>query len=471
VSGGQRDASPALAHARAALRGSRCWVVGGAVRDRLRGVERIDDVDIVLDGDVRGAARAAAQHAGAACFPLSQRFGAWRVIARGGDWQLDVNPLRGGSIDADLALRDFTVNAIAEPLEGGALVDPLGGVEDLRRGVLRLAGPLSLAEDPLRVVRLVRLACELRLEPDAPTAAAARAAAAGLRHSAAERVYGELARIIASERPAAGMRTLVELGASAVVLPELDALGGVEQSRYHHLDVLEHTLEVLDATVRLEGDLAGLFGETHAQALADVLAEPLGDGLTRAVGLRFGALLHDIAKPATRTLLADGRIAFPGHDTLGAQLAHAILTRLRAAERVSSHVAALTREHLRLGFLVHRAPLAAGELYGYLDACGERVVDVTLLSVADRLATRGAKAEAAIERHLELARSIIGEALRWQRSGPPRPPIRGDELARALSLVPGPLIGRLLSAIAQQQYAGTVRTREDAIEFARREIA
>ena len=173
---------------------------------------------------------------------------------------------------------------------------------------------------------------------------------------AAERVYAELRRILASERAPAGVRMLLELGLAAVVLPELDALSGIGQSHFHHLDVGEHTLEVLSELLELERDPAGVFGAATAVKIDALLGEPLADELDRGSALRFGALLHDIAKPVTRTVAADGRVGFPHHDEEGARISRVILRRLRAAERVQSHVAALTAHHLRLGFLVHRRP-------------------------------------------------------------------------------------------------------------------
>jgi hypothetical protein len=136
-----------------------------------------------------------------------------------------------------------------------------------------------------------------------------------------------------------------------------------------------------------------------------------------------------------------------------------------------AHVAALTINHLRLGFLVPHAPLDRRELYRYLDACDPVWVDVTLLSVADRLATRGARAEQAIGRHLELARSVLGEALAWQSHGRPPALVRGDQLAAALGLAPGPLLGELLAAIAEEAFVGELRSAEDAIAFAASRIA
>lgn len=456
---------------RSALGTGNAWIVGGAVRDRLRGAVAVSDFDLVVAGDVRQEARRLARAADGAAFPLSDEFGAWRVVPRSGDWHADINPLRGESIEDDLRLRDFTINALAEPLAGGTVVDPLGGLRDLELGRLRLAAADSLERDPLRAIRLVRLSSELDLHPDEAALAAARRAAPGLVEVAGERVYAELSRILASDRAVAGLRLLGELGLTAVILPEIEALGGIEQSRYHHLDVGEHTLEVLSELLALQRDPAGAFGDGPSAELLALLDEPLADDMTRAVAMRFAALMHDIAKPATRTVAGDGRVAFPGHDALGAELARTVLRRLRAAGHVQSYVADLTLHHLRLGFLVHRRPLTRGDLYRYLDACGSLAADVTVLSVADRLATRGARANESIEDHLALAREVIGEALRWHAEGHPRPPLRGDELSAALGVAPGPLLGELLAAITEAQFTGEVEGPAQAIAFARGRIA
>ncbi len=266
--------SDGLEVARAALAGQPAWLVGGAVRDRLLGRSLVD-LDLVVDGDPEQAARALARAAGrAACFALSEDFGAWRVVARGRAWQADVERLRGGSLRADLELRDFTVNAIAESIEGGSQIDPLGGLEDLTAGRLRMAGPSAFADDPLRVLRLVRMAVELELEPSRRPARR-RAHVSGLRDVSAERVFIELRRILASPRARRGIELMGELGATAVVLGELEALRGVEQSRFHHLDVYGHTLEALDRTIELQNDPGKILGEEHVVEVAALLASRL----------------------------------------------------------------------------------------------------------------------------------------------------------------------------------------------------
>jgi putative nucleotidyltransferase with HDIG domain len=459
----------ALRAVRAALSDTAAWLVGGTPRDRALGRDTVD-LDIVVDTPVEAAARAIARAAGsAACFELSEDFSGWRVVAREGSWQVDIQSMRGGSLSADLALRDFTVNAIATPVAGGDDIDPLGGLDDLLARRLRMASPHAFADDPLRVLRLVRLALDLGFEPDPDTARAASVAAHGLQGVSGERVFMELRRIIASPRALQGMALMDSLGIVAAVLPELDALRGVQQSRYHHRDVHGHTLEVLEHTIALQADPAATLGVAElADPIAELLREPLADELTRGEALRWGALLHDAAKPLTGAVRPDGRVTFLEHDARGAELARAVLERLRASERLRAHVAGLVRHHLRLGFLVHEPqPLARRTVFDYLQRTSPLEVDVTLLSVADRLATRGDRAAESIDAHMRLARPMLADALRWRADGPSPPLWRGDELAAELSVQTGPRLGEILRELAAAQYAGEISTREQALAHAR----
>jgi putative nucleotidyltransferase with HDIG domain len=286
--------------------------------------------------------------------------------------------------------------------------------------------------------------------------------------AAPERAFAELRRLVTAERVIDGLELADRLGLVAAVLPELAALHGVEQSHFHHLDVHGHTIEVLRQLLEIERDPASVFGTDLATRVEAVLDEPLADELTRRQALRFAALLHDIGKPATRGVLPNGRVTFIGHDSQGAQVVDAICRRLRTSERLRTFLAAITRRHLVLGFLVHERPLSRAAVYRYLTVCQPVEIEVTVLSCADRLATRGRNAEAAIAKHLDLARELLEDALRWREHGPPRPPVRGDELAHALGIEPGPEIGALLERLEEASFTGEVATREDALAFARR---
>jgi poly(A) polymerase len=286
--------------------------------------------------------------------------------------------------------------------------------------------------------------------------------------ASAERVFAELRRLMVADRALEGLELSDRLGLTAAILPEVAALHGVEQSHFHHLDVYGHTLEVLREQIAIEREPERAFGPDLGQRVAQVLAEPLADELTRAGALRFAALLHDIAKPATRRELGGGRVSFIGHDTVGEGVIGAICRRLRTSERLREFVGAIARHHLVLGFLVHEQPLSRAATYRYLATTSPVEIEVTVLSCADRLATRGKNAERAIELHLGLAREVMGAALEWRASGPPKPAVRGNALARALGIEPGPELGELMGALAQAAYTGEATTPEEAVAYARR---
>jgi poly(A) polymerase len=463
-------ASPAVQAARAALRDREdAWIVGGAIRDALLG-RPVVDIDLAVGSEEEAAARALARAAGGPAFPLSERFATWRAMSRDRAWHVDLTALRGAAIEEDLGTRDFTVNAIAVPLVGGEPLDPHGGVRDAGGRVVRAVSESSFEDDPLRILRAARLAAALGLEIEPETVALARGSARRAAEPAGERQFAELRLILCGRDPRRGLLLMDELGATPIVLPELEALRGVEQNPYHHLDVYGHTIEVLERLLEVESDLPPIVGDAAPEVEA-LLGEPLADEVTRRCGLRFAALFHDFGKPEVRTVTEEGRILFIGHDRAGVEIVRAVCARLRTSRKLAAYLESLTLNHLRLGFLVHERPLPRRRIWEYLKATEPESVDVTLLTVADRLATQGERTRPeAIDAHLELAREMIGEALAWRRDGPPTPAIRGDELAAELGIEPGPGLGRLMSEIEAAQFAGEVTTREEAIALARRHL-
>ncbi|HWT90967.1 MAG TPA: HD domain-containing protein, partial [Solirubrobacterales bacterium] len=312
-------------------------------------------------------------------------------------------------------------------------------------------------------------AAQLDLEIDPGTADLARAAAARAGDPAGERQLAELRQLVGGPAPLRGLRLLDELGITGVVLPELETLRGVEQGPNHHLDVYGHTIAVLEHTLEVEDDLERFAGERAAEVAA-LLDEPLADEMTRRAGLRFGALFHDIAKPATKAE-RDGFVGFRGHDEVGVEVIAGICKRLRASRRLTQHLQGLTRHHLRLGFLISEMPLPPRRIHAYLRATDPVAVDVTLLTVADRLSARGKGPIASPEMvaaHLQLAREMIAAGLDWRREGPPTPLLRGDEIAAELGIEPGPELGSALAELEAAQYAGEVTDRAGAIEHLRR---
>jgi poly(A) polymerase len=444
---------------------SSVWIVGGALRDALLG-RAIVDVDLAVDGSAEQAAKALARATGGHAFALSNEFGTWRATAGEGGWTIDVAALRGATIEEDLHLRDFTVNAAAVPLDGGEPIDPTGGISDAEAGILRAASARSFSDDPLRILRAARIAAELGLRLQPETLKAARAAASDAARPSGERRFAELRGMLTGPDPLGALELLDQLAVTPVVLPQLDALRGVDQSANHHLDVYEHTTEVLRRWLGVEADL-GRYAGSVADEVAARLEQPLADELTRSEGIRFAAILHDIGKPATRAE-AGGFVSFRGHDAVGAEMVVELCRELRTSRRFAEFQAALTRNHLVLGFMVHERPLPRRRVWEYLERTGGEALDVTMLTIADRLSAQGSGVpEEAIQAHLDLAREMLAEIVAYEREGPPRPLLGGEEVAELLELEPGARIGEALRELAAAQFAGEVADRAAAEEHLR----
>jgi poly(A) polymerase len=236
----------------------------------------------------------------------------------------------GKSLVDDLVRRDFTVNAMAATLPAHELVDPFGGIADLRDKVLRTPGlpEESLDDDPLRILRAARFVAELGLVPVEPLRVAMAEYAPRLEIVSAERISGELTKLLLATRaggPSAGIDLLVQTGAADYFLPEVPRLRLEVDEHHRHKDVYRHSLTVLDQAIVLERRY----------------------DLDHDLRLRLAALLHDIGKPTTKSLLPDGRVAFHHHDVVGAKLAKKRLRTLRFPGDVADDVADLIALHLR----------------------------------------------------------------------------------------------------------------------------
>jgi poly(A) polymerase len=338
--------------------------------------------------------------------------------------------------------------------KSAALVDPCGGLADLRARRLAPCSPAALDDDPVRVVRLARLRYELDLTPVAGLEQAARAAAGGLTAVSGERLEHELSALLGLPAAAGAVRSLADLGALEVVLPEVAALRDVTQNPYHHLDVFDHTLEALSFLSQI---VAALGGPRY-------LAPPADTGLAGApplAPLAWAVLLHDVGKPAARQVDGDGRVTFFYHDRIGEDLARDVCRRLRMSRRFEQFLADLVRQHLRLGFLVREMPLTRRSLVRYRHAVEPFVFEAIALSLADRMATRGDRTPPqSLARHFRIARDVFGDT-----PAPPRRLLHGDEVMALLGLAEGAAVGRALDVLQEEIDCGEVTTPEQSRAF------
>jgi putative nucleotidyltransferase with HDIG domain len=443
------------------------WLAGGAVRDLLLG-RPVRDLDLALPAGSVAAARRVADRLGGAFVALGEPHGMARVVLPGGD-TVDLADLRAPTLEGDLGGRDVTVNALAVEvaalLAGPApVLDPTGGLADLAARRLRACGSAAFADDPVRVLRTLRLAHELGFAVEPATAALARRAAPNLAAAAGERLREEVTRLLRLPATAPAVRDADAWGAVAPLLPEIEAMRASTQSAPHRFTVWEHSLRALAAADRLlaaPGVLA-----PHDGAVAAHLAEPLGSGLTRREVLKAAALLHDVAKPVTRAVDPDGRVRFTGHDRLGAERVAAFAGRLRWPARASGVLVRLVRHHLRpmhLGMLAAITPRAR---YRFHRDLGEEVPDLVCLALCDAAGTTGREPEAVYHGATRALLEGLLAGLAPAREEAAAPPlVRGGDVMDALGLPPGPEVGRLLARAREAQALGLVRTREEALRW------
>jgi len=466
------------------------YLVGGAVRDAVLQLP-LRDLDLATPGDGQPLARRIADALGGAYYPLDKARGVGRaLVTLGGEaLTVDVAQFRGPDLLTDLSLRDFTLNALAVRLNGDlqAVYDPLGGLGDLARRVLRQCGPGSIPSDPVRALRAVRasIAYNLRIEP--ATRAALRANAPRLAEVAPERVRDELFTLLGGPRPAGAIRVLHELGLLAPIVPEAAALEGVTQGPPHQFDVWRHTLrtvEQLDAVLTVlratrSGDLTSRV-QTGAVAfaldrfrapLAAHLAHPWPNGRTQRSLLIFAALLHDSGKPATRSVDPDsGKIRFLQHEQVGADLVTERAAALRLSHGEVERLGAIVRHHMRPHWLFSAPALTPRAIYRFWRDAGEAGVDVCLLALADYLAIYGAALDSAEwVRFVELVQTLLARYFtQYEAAVAPPPLLSGDTLMQQLGLPPGPEIGALLDVVREAQAVGEVTTPDEALALARR---
>ena len=449
------------------------WLVGGALRELL--TERgIADLDVAVSRGALELGRRLADRLGGRFVELDAARGACRIVAATEcGLPLDLVDLRAPTLDGDLRARDFTVNALAVSLgdllrNGRAPIsDPTGGLDDLQARVARLCGPAAITDDPLRALRGVRLAMRAGWRLDVGAESAIRSAAPLVASVAAERVREELGGILSEPNAAVGLRMLDRLGVLAVLLPESVAMRATSQPLPHRFDVWEHSIRAVEGVDALLADLGAL--APWGPDLRAHLADELGGGLTRREVLKLAALLHDVAKPETRTEQA-GRIRFFGHDAVGARRTTEIARRLRLPRHAAQVLERLVAEHLRPMHLAQAGVITRRARFRFFRALGDEARDLLLLALADAAALDGVSP-------LTVWAGAGGEVVRTLMAGADEEAaaavapalLRGEEVMAAFGVTPGPEVGRLLALAREAQALGLVRTRDEALAHLRRE--
>lgn len=437
--------------------GFRLALVGGSVRDALLG--RLgNDLDFTTDArpeDVLKIVRPWAD----SVWDVGIAFGTVgaQKSARVGDevrnFQIEVTTYRseaydrtsrkpevsyGDSIDEDLVRRDFTVNAMALALPEQEFIDPHGGLEDLAAGVLRTPGTPedSFSDDPLRMLRAARFAAQLDFEVAPEVVAAMKAMSDRIEIVSAERIQGELNKLILSAHPRQGLGLLVDTGLADRVLPELPALRLESDEHHRHKDVYDHSLIVLEQAIALEED---------------------GPDLV----LRLAALLHDIGKPRTRRFESDGRVSFHHHEVVGAKMTKKRLTALKYSNDMIKDVSRLVELHLRFhGY--GDGEWTDSAVRRYVRDAGPLLERLHKLTRSD-CTTRNKRKANALSRTYDGLEERIGQLQQQEELDAIRPDLDGNEIMEVLDVGPGPVIGKAYAFLLELRLENGPMGRDAAV--------
>ncbi len=457
-------------------------LVGGVVRDALRGdaaghagqapYDENRDWDIVVASDAVGLARRFADAVGGSFVHLHDAQPTARVVI--GAAQYDFAQYRAPTLADDLRARDFTVNAIATDLRALlrgdiSLEDPCGGGADLAARRLQPCGVTVFADDPLRALRLYRFVATLGFAPsaEAEEQAAATARSGAITGVATERVVAELASLCAGRDAANALGGLARSGVWEAVVPEATATHGLRQSANHHLDVFDHNLAAAQTVAGEFLPTLDAWAGAWAGDLREWLAAPVARGRARQWLVPFAAMLHDIAKPATRTTKPDGTPAFDDHEKAGGAMAMRIGERLRLSHSEVRLLRAFVRFHAYpIDTLPHHD---VSHMLRLLAICGDAAPGVVLVAMGDRATARGpARPPEIVRRDVAYLQGIVREYFGIYAPLFASPPlVRGDDIMRELGIPAGKWVGTLLFLLRAQQLRGAITTPAEAFAAAR----
>ncbi|HXY55430.1 MAG TPA: HD domain-containing protein [Nitrospirota bacterium] len=447
------------------------YLVGGSVRDLLLGEPGIKDIDLLMTSGSEAVARSFADKIDGSFFFLDQERKITRVVkhADGGPLQFDFTNFDGADLEADLARRDFTINAMALDLREFVnnqslekVIDPFHGKDDIKNRLIRVVKAEALDEDPLRLLRAVRFAATLRFTIDHATAEYIRHRSKLITVPSPERQRDELFLLLSERDAKKHLQLMDSLGLLSPLLPELDPLRGFFPGKYHAHDVLSHSIRTAGYIDSVLDDLPKISPD-HAARLLGHLEESIELLVPRKAALRFACLLHDMAKPETYTT-TDGHVRFHGHDNLGAEKAALVCRRFRLSRDSEKAVTKVVKQHMRLFNLSAAGGPSKNAMYRYCRDLGDVLPESLILAQADARATYEIMPKEKFTDTGETMAAVLDyyyEKFLKTESGPL---VTGQDLIE-LGFKPGPHFREILEDVKERQAEGTLKDRREALSY------
>ncbi len=427
-----------------AKNGFQIYLVGGAVRDAILGIET-KDFDFTTNASSEDSIKMLNKN-DYKTTEIGRAFGTIETTV--GDYSIHITTYRedkynkdsrkpeiktSGELETDLSRRDFTVNAIAYDINNTEIIDPHGGLKDLSEGLIRTpdTADISFSDDPLRMLRACRFVSTHGFTPNNELFKAISKNVERIKIVSTERIRDEFTKLLTGKEPSLGLKAFVESGLSELIMPELNELKIEVDPKHHHKDVYEHTMVVLD---RVSPTLIS----------------------------RMSALLHDIGKPKTKGI-ENGKVHFRHHEVVGAKMSKKILKRLKYDNETIKKVSLLVENHLRPH--TFKMGWTDSAVRRYIIDAGGLLEELNDLVRADITTKNKAKYEE-INKYLDEMEERIKEVAEKEELSKLRPPISGDEIMDMFDLEPGPSVGVIMKALYEQRINDGEVSKEEAIKLA-----
>lgn len=427
-----------------AKNGFQIYLVGGAVRDGILGIET-KDFDFTTNASSEDSIKMLNKN-DYKTTEIGRAFGTIETTV--GDYSIHITTYRedkynkdsrkpeiktSGELETDLSRRDFTVNAIAYDINNSEIIDPHGGLKDLSEGLIRTpdTADISFSDDPLRMLRACRFVSTHGFTPNNELFKAISKNVERIEIVSTERIRDEFTKLLTGKEPSLGLKAFVESGLSELIMPELNELKIEVDPKHHHKDVYEHTMVVLD---RVSPTLVS----------------------------RMSALLHDIGKPKTKGI-ENGKVHFRHHEVVGAKMSKKILKRLKYDNETIKKVSLLVENHLRPH--TFKMGWTDSAVRRYIIDAGGLLEELNDLVRADITTKNKAKYEE-INKYLDEMEERIKEVAEKEELSKLRPPISGDEIMDMFDLEPGPSVGVIMKALYEQRINDGEVSKEEAIKLA-----
>ncbi len=436
------------------------YLVGGALRNIALGAPFAPDYDFSYEGETMALAAALASFLGGSFFPLDEEAGAWRVLSKDGV-TVDFTPTAEGGILDDLSMRDLTVNALALPVRDffsgeKSVIDPFDGLGDAVAALLRNVSNTVFDDDPVRLMRAIRLSTQYGLKIEGQTWELLSRKAPLITRTSPERSRDELVLLMSCPDSSEGAALLFSSGIMEVLVPETK--GWSDVSGY---DLTSHSLRVLKEADKLLGGISEDTFPGVSERLGEYLKRP--GPVPNGALFRLAALFHDFGK--AYTLTREGKLRFIGHDSVGAKKIPGVMERLRFSRKNAADLALLVKNHHRLFMLASlKEKSFRAKSHFFRAVGGESGLMLLCLALCDARATRGGEDPELYQAVLEMMRFYYGVYIVEK----PAPLMTGRQVMETFRVPEGPLVGEILRKMNEGVEAGLVRNRKEAAAFVRK---